>query len=73
MLGERNTSNVEYPIGGSGAIVEALVRGFKKLGGELRLGTHVDKILVESGKVKGVKLRNQETIRANIVISNATI
>lgn len=73
MLGERNQSNVEYPVGGSGAIVETLVRGFKKFGGELRLGTHVEKILVESGKVKGVKIRNGEIIQAKIVISNATV
>lgn len=73
MLGERTRAGVEYPIGGSGAIVEALVRGLKKWGGELRLRAHVDKILVEAGKVTGVKLRNGEILRSPLVISNATI
>lgn len=73
MLGERSRGGVEYPIGGSGAIVDALVRGLKRWGGELRLNTHVEQILVESGKAVGVRSRNGDMIRANITISNATI
>lgn len=73
MLGERSGAGVEYPVGGSGAIVEALVRGLKRWGGELRLGCHVEQILVESGRVKGVRLRRGEILHAPIVISNASI
>ncbi|MEM7555170.1 MAG: NAD(P)/FAD-dependent oxidoreductase [Cyanobacteria bacterium P01_A01_bin.84] len=79
MLGERNHTGVEYPMGGSEAIVDALVRGLKKWGGELRLSCHVDKILVEKNynnslrKAVGVKLKNGETLTAPIVISNATV
>ncbi|GAP98741.1 phytoene desaturase family protein [Leptolyngbya sp. NIES-2104] len=73
MFGERTRSIIDYPIGGSGAIVDALVRGLKKWGGTLRLGTHVEKILIESGRVRGVRLRNGEELAASIVISNATI
>lgn len=73
MFGERTNSVIDYPIGGSGAIVDALVRGLKKWGGTLRLGTHVEKILVESGKVRGVRLRNGEELSAAIVISNASV
>ncbi|MCU0550247.1 MAG: NAD(P)/FAD-dependent oxidoreductase, partial [Leptolyngbya sp. Prado105] len=73
MFGERTQSVIDYPIGGSGAIVDALVRGLKKWGGTLRLGTHVDKILVKSGKAQGVRLRNGEELQSSIVISNATI
>ncbi|HTL88489.1 MAG TPA: NAD(P)/FAD-dependent oxidoreductase [Leptolyngbya sp.] len=72
MFGERTRSVIDYPIGGSSAIVDALVRGLQKWGGTLRLATHVEKILVESNQVKGVRLRNGE-LRAAIVISNATI
>jgi phytoene dehydrogenase-like protein len=32
MLGERTRAGVEYPVGGSGAIVDALVRGLKRWG-----------------------------------------
>ncbi len=73
MLGERSRAGVEYPVGGSAAIVNALVRGLKRWGGQLRLGCHVEKILVESGKAVGVKLQNSEVLKAPIVISNATI
>ncbi len=73
MLGERSRAGVEYPIGGSGAIVEALIRGLKRWGGELRLGTHVEQILVEYGKVTGVLLPEGKVVKAPVVISNATI
>lgn len=73
MFGERSNSVIEYPKGGSGAIVDALVRGLQRWGGELRLGAHVERVLVESGRAIGVQLRRGERIRAPIVISNATI
>ncbi|QLE55369.1 NAD(P)/FAD-dependent oxidoreductase [Nostoc sp. TCL26-01] len=73
MLGERSRVGVEYPVGGSAAIVKALVRGLERWGGELRLGCHVEQILVESGKAVGVRLKSGEVLHAPIVISNATI
>lgn len=73
MLGERNHSTIEYPIGGSQAIVQALVRGLTRFGGKLQLKTTVEKILVKSGKVYGVQSQKGEQFYAPIVISNATI
>jgi carotene isomerase len=73
MFGERSNSVIDYPIGGSRAIVEALIRGLTKWGGTLRLGTHVEKILLSAGRVTGVKLRQGEILTAPIVISNAPI
>ena len=73
MFGERAASVIDYPIGGSGALVEALVRGLKRWGGRLRLGTHVDKIWVEHNQTQGVILKNGERVRAKTVISNATL
>ncbi|KAF3885307.1 MULTISPECIES: phytoene desaturase family protein [Nostocales] len=98
MLGERSRTRVEYPIGGSGAIVNALVRGFQRWGGELLLGHHVERILVETcgskteddetnypvqqerrhygaspRKVTGVRLKNGQTLKAPVVISNASL
>ena len=73
MIGERARCAIEYPVGGSGAIVDALVRGLQRWGGKLRLGTPVEQILVESGLTTGVRLQNGEIIRAPIVISNATV
>lgn len=73
MFGERTTSVIDYPIGGSGALVEALVRGLNRWGGTLRLGTHVNKIWVEHNQAQGVILKTGERIRADTVISNATL
>ena len=73
MWGERNNSAIDYPIGGSTAIIEALVRGLQKWGGQLRLGSHVERILVKSNQVQGVQLKNGEQLQAPIVISNASL
>lgn len=73
MLGERTSSVIDYPIGGSEAIVKALVRGLERWGGTLRLNAHVERILVERGRAIGVQLQRGEVLKAKIVISNATI
>lgn len=73
VFGERETAPVDYPVGGSEALVNALVRGLTKWGGELRLGTHVEQILVEQGRARGVRLKSGEVIAAETVISNATL
>jgi phytoene dehydrogenase-like protein len=69
----RPGASLEYPVGGSGAIVAALLRGFAKFGGQLRLNAHVSNILVEEGRACGVRLRDGTTVRAQTVISNASI
>lgn len=73
VFGERETTPVDYPLGGSEALVNALVRGLNKWGGELRSGTHVEQILVAGGRAIGVRLRNGMTLHAPVVISNATL
>ena len=60
-----------YPRGGGFAIPRAFVRALKRAGGEIRLQTAVEKILLEDGKVCGVRLAGGEEIRAATVISNA--
>jgi carotene isomerase len=73
MFGERSHSMIDYPVGGSAAIVQALVRGLQRWGGELRLNAHVEQILVEHGRVAGIQLRDGAILKATTVISNATI
>jgi carotene isomerase len=73
MWGERSHSVIDYPVGGSGAIVGALVRGLQRWGGSLRLNAHVKQILLEHGKAVGVRLRNGERLNAPIILSNATL
>ncbi|MGK7913314.1 MAG: phytoene desaturase family protein [Synechococcus sp.] len=65
---------LDYPLGGSGAVVDALVRGLEKYGGRLLLGTHVDRVLVENRRAVGLALRNGKTLRVKLaVVSNASI
>jgi len=52
-------------------MVEALVKGLERHGGELLLGASVRRIVIENGKAAGVRLENGQEIRARTVISNA--
>ncbi|MHA1270160.1 MAG: phytoene desaturase family protein [Candidatus Helarchaeota archaeon] len=61
-----------YPIGGAIAIPNAFITGLKKYGGELKLNTPVEKIIVEDNVVKGVQV-DGELITSKMVISNAGI
>ena len=53
---------LDYPVGGSGAVVDALVRGIERHGGRVRLSTHVERINVEAGRAVGVTLRGGEVL-----------
>lgn len=49
---------LDYPIGGSPAVVEALLRGVRKHGGQLRCRCPVSQVLVEGNRAVGVELQN---------------
>ncbi|OLP17054.1 carotene isomerase [Leptolyngbya sp. 'hensonii'] len=64
---------LDYPQGGGGALIGALVRGLKRYGGRLRLHAPVQQILVKQQQAVGVKLKTGEQIRArHAVVSNAS-
>ncbi|MEP6598646.1 MAG: NAD(P)/FAD-dependent oxidoreductase [Actinomycetota bacterium] len=52
------------PVGGSGMIIEALVSRLAAAGGRLRLDAPVERIIVEGGAARGVRLASGEMIRA---------
>lgn len=65
---------LDYPVGGSGALVDALVRGLNRHGGQLMLNAHVEQVLVEGNRAVGVRLRGGKEIRARrAVVSNASV
>ena len=65
---------LDYPVGGSGALVSALLRGLERHGGRLMLGAHVEQVLVEGDRAVGVRLRGGKAIRARrAVVSNASV
>ena len=66
-----NARNAGYPIGGSQAVIREIVEKLKSLGGELRLGAKVERILLEDDVAVGVQLASGEKIWADWVISAA--
>ena len=62
---------VHFAMGGTGALVDGLVSLIEGQGGTLRFGAAVEEILVEDGDARGVRLASGETIRSDIVVSNA--
>jgi steroid delta-isomerase-like uncharacterized protein len=60
-----------YTVGGFQRFVDAVVGAFERLGGELRLGTRAERILVEDGAVRGVRLADESEVFAPVVISAA--
>jgi phytoene desaturase len=58
--------------GGTGALVNALVQLFQEMGGVLRCGARVDRIVVEAGRVCGVEVAGAR-FPADVVVSNADV
>jgi phytoene desaturase len=66
---------VWFAMGGTGALVDALVRLFQDLGGELRLETEASRIDVDpvSGRARFVRVASGDRLVADAVISNADV
>jgi phytoene desaturase len=62
---------VHFPTGGTGALVQGMVRLIEGQGNAVRTNATVSEILVENGKAAGIGLEGGEKIHANIVVSNA--
>ncbi len=62
MLGQ--SVGYPVPVGGAGALIDALVRRLESAGGRLRLGQPVERVLSSSGHATGVRLASGETITA---------
>ncbi len=64
---------VHYAMGGTGAIVKALVDLIEDQGGSIHLNAEIDEILVENGEAKGIRLKDGEIHKADVVVSNADV
>jgi phytoene desaturase len=69
---ERNWG-VFFPKGGTGALVQALVKYFNELGGEIVYQNEIEQILTEKNKVVGVKTRQGEVWNCHAVVSNGDV
>jgi len=65
------TGDAKYVVGGAQAIIRLIEEKFVSLGGRVRFGAKVERILVENGAAAGVQLAGGETIKADWIISAA--
>lgn len=62
---------VHFPMGGTGALVTGLVSLIEGQGNRVRYDSEVDEILLAGRRATGVRLKDGETIAADVVVSNA--
>ena len=62
MLGQ--TYGFPVPAGGSGVLTDALVRRLRSLGGEVRCGQRVERVVVRGGRAVGVRTAAGDTVAA---------
>ncbi len=58
-----------FPEGGMGAVTGALHAAARRFGAEVRVGTPVERILVDHGRASGVALRSGEELHAPVVVA----
>ena len=62
-----------YPVGGAWKIAESIIPKIQKAGGEVFTYAQVDEILVEDGRVCGVRMKDGHCIACSCVISAAGV
>lgn len=62
---------VHFAMGGTGALVQGLVKLIESQGGTLRYNAPVREIRVDRGAATGVELESGEVLEADVVVSNA--
>jgi phytoene dehydrogenase-like protein len=62
-----------YPVGGSWRIADSIIPKIQAAGGEVFTYARVDNIVVENGKVAGVKMQDGHVIECPCVISSAGV
>ncbi|GAB5354622.1 hypothetical protein AAMO2058_000134700 [Amorphochlora amoebiformis] len=80
MLGDwyKEDAMLDFPKGGSGAIIDALVRSIRKNGGSVVSGAHVEEVVLDSeGRASHLRVRHKQKdmmVQAdNAVVSNADL
>ncbi|CEA03725.1 phytoene desaturase [Pseudomonas saudimassiliensis] len=64
---------VWFPRGGTGALVQGMVRLFEDLGGTLELNAEVARVEVHDGRVSAVRLEDGRVFNADALASNADV
>ncbi len=64
---------VWFPRGGTGSLVRGMVKLFEDIGGTVRMGSKVEVIMADSGRVTGVRCANGWSGRFDAVCSNGDV
>jgi phytoene desaturase len=64
---------VHFPVGGTAALVQALVKLFTELGGELRLDAEIAEIETGGGRVRAIVAKSGARYPFDLVASNADV
>jgi phytoene desaturase len=64
---------VHFTMGGTGALVQGLVKIFEDGGGMLHCNARASEIVIENGQVRGVRTEDGRFFPADIVISNGDV
>jgi phytoene dehydrogenase-like protein len=68
-----DSSRLEFPVGGSQALADALAETITRRGGRIYLREHVEEILIENGEAVGVKTKKGRIVKSRKgVVSNAS-
>lgn len=73
VLGYLERGHLSRPIGGTAAFRDALIATYLRLGGEVRLHSTVDEILVDGHQTRGVRLSDGAYLLADAVISTSSM
>lgn len=64
---------VTFPKGGTGALVQALVKLFTDLGGKIHLNCEIEEISESGQKIKGLRTKKGEFFPLDLIVSNADV
>lgn len=73
MLAKHYMNGGSYPVGGGGAFADAMTPLIEQAGGRVLHGAEVVEILVDDGRVRGVRMADGAEILCDTVISNAGV
>lgn len=73
VLGYLERGYLSRPVGGTARFRDALIASYRRGGGEVRLHTTVDEILVDRGRAAGVRLADGAILEADAVISTSSM
>lgn len=71
MLVRHYIGGASYPRGGASSLAKSIVPVIEAAGGQVVYSAEVDQLLLDGDRIAGVHLRSGQTIRADLVVSNA--